>query len=411
MFPALKHRNYKIYLSGQFVSLIGTWMQQLAMSWMVYKLTKSAFWLGVSGFSAQIPMFIFGVFAGVIVDHVDRHKLLIWTQSLSAIQAFTLAALTLSGKITLAELIILDFTLGLINCFDITGRQSFVVQMIKGKEDLPNAIALNSSIVNMTRLIGPAIAGATIAAFGEGVCFLINAFSYLAVLAALFSIKVDKLPKKKFVVKKIFDSISVGIHATFDNPSIGTVIFFLSFIGFFGAPYINLFPAIAGTVPNGGAHTLGWISAFAGLGALTSALYLALRKGPPRLGKAIAFGGVNMGLFLVVLSRVHILPLILISVYMTGMSMMLLMGSTNTIIQTLAEDDKRGRIMSFLTLALFGTAPFGSLLMGTMAEHLGLPTTFMIDGIICMIGAYFFMKRATRINTHVVEHVQIQAHA
>jgi MFS family permease len=171
MLPALKHRNYKVYLSGQFISLIGTWMQQIAMSWLVFRLTNSAFWLGISGFASQIPMFLFGLFAGVIVDHVDRHKLLFWTQGLSALQAFILAALTFSGKINLTQLIILNFTLGMINCFDITGRQSFVIQMIKNKKDLPNAIAINSSIVNMTRLIGPAIAGATIAAVGEAMCF------------------------------------------------------------------------------------------------------------------------------------------------------------------------------------------------------------------------------------------------
>ncbi|MGZ3789387.1 MAG: MFS transporter [Bacteriovorax sp.] len=406
MFPALKHRNYKIYLSGQFVSLIGTWMQQLAMSWMVYRLTNSAFWLGVSGFSSQIPMFIFGLFAGVIVDHVDRHRLLIWTQSLSAIQAFTLAALTFSGKINLTELIALNLSLGMINCFDITGRQSFVVQMIKNRKDLPNAIALNSSVVNMTRLIGPAIAGAAIASVGEGMCFLLNGVSYLAVLVALFSIKVDKVKKKRFDINKIFESIKVGFHATFDNPSISSVIVFVALISFFGSPYTNLFPALASALPNGGAHTLGWISAFTGLGSLVGALYLATRKGPPDLGGIIAFGGLNMGVFLIALSRVQSLPLILVCVFMSGLGIMLQMSSTNTIIQTLAEDDKRGRVMSFLTLALFGTAPFGSLIMGFMAEHLGLSNTFLINGIICTIGSYIFIKQATRINAHIIAHVQ-----
>jgi MFS family permease len=405
MFPALRHRNYKIYLSGQFVSLIGTWMQQLAMSWMVFRLTKSAFWLGVSGFSSQIPMFIFGLFAGVIVDHVDRHKLLIWTQSLSAIQAFILAALTFSGKINLTELILLNFTLGCINCFDITGRQSFVVQMIKNREDLPNAIALNSSIVNMTRLIGPAIAGAAIAAVGEGMCFLLNGISYIAVLIALFSIKVDKAKRVKFKVKKIFDHISVGYHATFDNEAISAVILFVAFISFFGSPYINVFPALAASLPNGGAHTLGYISAATGLGSLVGALYLAYRKGPPDLGAIIAFGGLNMGAFMIALSFVHALPLILMCVFMTGMGLMLQMSSTNTIIQTLVDDEMRGRVISFLTLGLFGTAPFGSLLMGTMAEHIGLPRTFLFNGSICLVGAYFFIKRAPGINRHIINHV------
>lgn len=404
--PALKHRNYKIYLSGQFVSLIGTWMQQLAMGWMVYRLTHSAFWLGVSGFSSQIPMFLFGLFAGVIVDHVDRHKLLIWTQSLSALQAFILAALTISGKINLTELIILNFTLGLINCFDITGRQSFVIQMIKNKADLPNAIALNSSVVNMTRLIGPAIAGASIAVFGEGICFLLNGLSYIAVLIALFTIKVDKVKKLHFNVKKIFENISIGYHSTFGNSSIGAVIIFVAFISFFGAPFMNLLPALAASINGGGAHTLGWLSASAGLGSLVGALYLAYRKGPPDLAGIIAFGGLNLSAFMVVLYFVHSMPLILVAIFMTGLGMMLQMSSTNAVIQTLVDDDKRGRVMSFLTLGLFGSAPFGSLLMGFMAEHFGLEITFLINGTICFVGAYIFSNRASRINTHIIAHVQ-----
>ena len=407
MLPALKHRNYKVYLSGQFISLIGTWMQQIAMSWLVFRLTKSALWLGISGFASQIPMFIFGLFAGVIVDHVDRHKLLFWTQGLSALQAFALAALTFSGKINLTQLIILNFTLGIINCFDITGRQSFVIQMIKDKKDLPNAIAINSSIVNMTRLIGPAIAGATIAAIGEAMCFLLNGLSYIAVLIALFTIKVDKVKKLDFDIKKIFSNIKIGYHSTFSNPSISAVIILVAFYSFFGVPYINFMPALASKLPNGGAHIFGWISASTGLGSLVGALYLAYREGPPDLGGIIGFGGLTMGLFLVVLSQVSSLPLILFSVFMIGLGIMLQLSSTNSVIQTLVEDDKRGRVLSFLTLALFGTAPFGSLLMGSMAESIGLGKTFLITGLVCFIGALFFIKKSAQINAHIIRHVQL----
>lgn len=406
MLPALKHRNYRLYLSGQFISLIGTWMQQLAMSWMVYRLTNSAFWLGISGFASQIPMFLFGLFAGVIVDHVDRHKLLIWTQTFSALQAFTLAALTLSGNINLTQLIILNFTLGIINCFDITGRQSFVIQLIKDKKDLPNAIAINSSIVNMTRLIGPALAGATIATVGEGMCFFLNGLSYIAVLFALFNIKVDKVKKIKLNINKIFENIKIGYRSTFDNPSISAVIIFVAFTCFFGTPYINFLPALATKLPNGGAHTLGWISASTGLGSLVGALYLSYRKGPPDLGAIIGFGALIMGFFLMLLSQVHSLGFVLFVVFIIGLGMMLQLSSTNTVIQTLVEDDKRGRVLSFLTLALFGTAPFGSLLMGSMAEHVGLEKTFFINGIICFIGSLFFIRRAAKINSHIIAHVQ-----
>ena len=404
-FPALKHRNYQIYLSGQFISLIGTWMQRLAMSWIIYRLTKSALWLGIAGFASQIPMFVFGLFAGVIVDHVDRHKLLIWTQALAAVQAFVLAYLTLTGKITLTELIILELVLGTINAFDITTRQAFVIQMVKHKKDVPNAIALNSSIVNMTRLIGPAIAGATIAIVGEGLCFLLNGLSYVAVLIALFFMNVEKLNFLKFDKKKIFQNINLGYHSAFDNPSISAVILFVGFISFFGAPFMNLLPALAAKMPNSGAHTLGWISASTGLGSLIGALFLASRQGPPDLGKIISFGGLTMGLFLIFLGSTHNLIFVLIMVFMSGLGMMLQMSSTNTVIQTLVEDGMRGRVLSFLAFALFGTAPFGSLMMGALAEHLGLQKTFFINGIICVLGALVFNKKAEAINKHILIHV------
>ena len=407
MFPALKHRNYKIYISGQFISLIGTWMQQLAMSWMIFRLTNSAFWLGVSGFASQIPLFLFGLFAGAIVDRVDRHKLLIWTQSLSAIQAFILAGLTFSGKINLTQLIILNVTLGIINCFDITGRQSFVVQLIKNKKDLPNAIAINSSVVNMTRLIGPAVAGATIAFVGEGMCFLLNGLSYISVLIALFNIKVDKVKKLKFNINKIFENIIVGHRSTFENPSISIIIQFVAFTCFFATPYVNFLPALSAKFPNGGAHFLGWISASTGLGSLLAALYLAYRKGPPDLGGVIGFGALIMGLSLASLAFFHNFILVLFIVFMIGFGMMLQLISTNTVIQTLVDDDKRGRVMSFLTFALFGFSPFGSLLMGAMSEHLNLDYTFLINGIICFIGSLYFIKRAPKINAHIIAHVQV----
>jgi len=276
---------------------------------------------------------------------------------------------------------------------------------VKSREDLPNAIALNSSIVNMTRLIGPAIAGAAIASVGEGMCFLLNGVSYVAVLIALFSIKVDKVKRVKFNINKIFDHIKVGYHSTFDNEAIRAVILFVAFISFFGSPYINVFPALAASLPGGGAHTLGYISAATGLGSLVGALYLAYRKGPPDLGGIIAFGGLNMGAFMVALSFVHALSLVLVCVFMAGMGLMLQMSSTNTIIQTLVEDDKRGRVISFLTLGLFGSAPFGSLMMGSMAEHMGLSRTFLINGSICLVGAYFFIKKANTINSVVITHI------
>lgn len=404
-FPALENKNYRIYISGQFVSLIGTSMQQLAMSWMIYKLTNSPMWLGLAGFSAQIPMFIFGLFAGVIVDHVDRHKLLIWTQALAALQAIILAILTFTGHVSLAHLIILDFTLGTINAFDMTTRQAFVVQMVKSKKDLPNAIAINSSVMNLTRLLGPAIAGGMIALVGEGMCFLINGISYIAVLLALLNLQVEKYTPPAFHHTKIISNLKVGYEAIFKNENNRAILFFLVFISLFGIPYTTFFPAIAAKA-GGGSQALGWISSSVGIGSLISALYLSNRRGAPTLAKIVAGAGIAFSIFLIILSRLDNFQFILFSVFTTGMSMMLQLASSNTMIQSTADDDKRGRMMSFFNVGLLGIAPFGSLLMGFSAEHLGLHTALLINGVICLIGALIFYQKAPKINEYVLSKAQ-----
>jgi MFS family permease len=402
-FPALKHKNYRVYISGQFISLMGTSMQQLAMSWMIYRMTNSPMWLGIAGFSAQIPMFIFGLFAGVIVDHVNRHKLLIWTQVLACLQAFALAALTFSGKVTLTQLIILDFTLGTINAFDMTTRQAFVVQIVKGKKDLPNAIAINSSVVNLTRLLGPAFAGAMIAYVGEGMCFLINGISYIGVISALLYLKVDPHVAVEFNYKKAISGLKVGFNATFRNENVRNILTFLAFISLFGIPYTSFFPALAAKVPNGGAHALGWITSCVGIGSFLSALYLSNRKGLPTLARIVGAAGIAFSIFLIILSRLDNFQFILLSVFTTGMTMMLQLASSNTMIQSTVDDDKRGRVLSFFNVSLLGIAPFGSLLMGFSAEHLGLHTALLINGCICLIGAtYFYLTKAKQINEFVL---------
>jgi MFS family permease len=401
--PALKHKNFRVYISGQFISLMGTSMQQLAMSWMIYRLTNSPMWLGIAGFSAQIPMFVFGLFAGVIVDHVDRRKLLIWTQVLAGLQAFVLAALTFSGKITLYELIILDFTLGTINAFDMTTRQAFIVQIVKGKKDLPNAVAINSSVNNLTRLLGPAFAGAMIAIVGEGMCFLINGISYIAVLIALLYLEVDKHIPVEFHAKKVLSGLKVGFDATYKNESIRNILLFLGFISLFGIPYTSFFPAIAAKVPNGGAHALGWITSCVGVGSFLSAIYLSNRQGRPTLGRVVGAAGIGFSIFLIILSRLDNFHFILLSVFTTGMTMMLQLASSNTMIQSTVDDDKRGRVLSFFNVALLGIAPFGSLIMGFSAEHLGLHTALLINGSICLMGALiFYIYKAKKINEYIL---------
>lgn len=400
-FPALKHKDYRIYISGQFISLMGTSMQQLAMSWMIYKLTNSPMWLGIAGFSAQLPIFIFGLFAGVIVDHVNRYKLLLWTQILACLQAFALAALTFSGKITLTHLIILDFTLGTINAFDLTTRQAFIVQIVKDRKDLPNAIAINSSVNNLTRLLGPAFAGLMIAVVGEGMCFLLNGISYLGVISALLVLKVAPHVPVEFHYRKMVSGLKVGYDATFKNPSIRNILLYLIFISFFAIPYTTFFPAIAAKAPEMGASALGWITSCVGIGSFLSALYLSNRKGQPTLAKVVAISGMAFAVFLIILSRLDNFHFILFSVFTTGMTLMLQMASSNTMIQSTVDDDKRGRVLSFFNVSLQGLAPFGSLIMGFSAEHLGLHTALLINGVIILIGASYFLKKAPQIDEYV----------
>lgn len=400
-FPALRHKDYRVYISGQFISLMGTSMQQLAMSWMIFKLTNSPMWLGIAGFSAQLPIFIFGLFAGVIVDHVNRYKLLLWTQVLACLQAFALAALTFSGKITLTHLIILDFTLGTINAFDLTTRQAFIVQIVKDRKDLPNAIAINSSVNNLTRLLGPAFAGLMIAIVGEGFCFLINGVSYLGVISALLLLKVAPHVPVEFHYRKILKGLKVGYDATFKNPSIRNILLYLIFISFFAIPYTTFFPAIAAKSPEMGASALGWITSCVGIGSFISALWLSNRKGQPTLAKVVAVSGIAFAVFLIVLSRLDNFHFILFSVFTTGMTLMLQMASSNTMIQSTVDDDKRGRVLSFFNVSLQGLAPFGSLIMGFSAEHLGLHTALLINGVIILIGASYFLKKAPKIDEYV----------
>ena len=402
--PALKHRSYRIYISGQFISLMGTSMQQLAMSWMIYRMTNSPMWLGVAGFAAQIPVFIFGLFAGVVVDHVNRHKLLIWTQVLAGIQALTLAALTFSGKITLTHLLVLDFTLGTINAFDMTTRQAFVVQIVKGKENLPNAIAINSSVTNLTRLLGPAIAGMLIALVGEGMCFLINGISYIGVVTALLYMKVDPYVPLKFHPNKIISGLKVGFEATWKNEDIRNILMFLSFMSLFGLPYVTFFPAIAKEVAGGDAHALGWITSCVGIGSFVSALYLSNRKGKPELARIVGGAGIIFSILILILSRLDNFHFILMTVFGTGMMMMLQLASSNTMIQSTVDDDKRGRVLSFFNVSLLGIVPFGSLLMGFMAERLGLHTALLINGGFCLIGALLFFSKGKKINEYVSAH-------
>lgn len=392
MFRALRYRNYRLFFSGQFISLIGTWMQQIAMSWLVYKLTNSAFLLGAIGFMGQMPVFLITPFAGVFADRWNKHKVLVVTQTLSMIQALVLSALVLTHTITLWQIICLQIFLGLINAFDIPVRQSFIVHMVEKKEDLGNAIALNSSMVNGARLVGPSIAGVLIAAVGEGICFLVNGLSYIAVIIALLAMKIPQV-KQISSGKKMLQELKGGFKYAFGFMPIRYIILFLGLVSLVGMPYAILMPIFAKDILHGGPHTFGFLMGLAGIGALVGALYLASRKSAFGLEKIIVYGAGIFGCSLIAFSLSKVLWLSMILMLFAGFGMMIQMASSNTLLQTITDDDKRGRVMSFYTMAFMGMAPFGSLLAGWMASVMGAPNTLLIGGIFCIIGALMFSKK------------------
>jgi MFS family permease len=396
IFRSLQYRNYRLFFGGQSISLIGTWIQQIAMVWLVYSLTGSTFLLGLVGFVGQIPTFLLAPFAGVLTDRWNRYHILIVTQILAMIQALILAFLFFIGTIEVWHIIFLSVLLGCINAFDIPARQSFVVEMVEKKEDLGNAIALNSSMFNGARLLGPSIAGVLIASTGEGICFLLNGLSYLFVIVSLILMKV-KSKKRETQNPDVLKEIKEGFSYTFGFAPIKSIILLLGLINLMGMPYIVLMPVFAKEIFHGGPYTFGFLMGASGVGALMGALYLASRRNVLGLEKIISLsaGIFGFGLITFSLSRLFLLSLVLMII--TGLGMILQTSSSNTILQTIVDDDKRGRVMSFFTMALTGTAPFGSLLAGGLASFLGAPNTLIIGGILCVLGALIFASKLTEL--------------
>jgi MFS family permease len=384
MFRALRSYNYRLFFAGQGVSLIGTWMQQLAMSWLVYRLTDSVLLLGLVNFCSQMPSFLLGPFAGVLSDRFDRHKVLLWTQALSMVQASTLAALVLTDHVSIPFIMFLSVFLGIVNAFDVSARQSFVVEMVEHREDMSNAIALNSSMFNAARLVGPSVAGLVIAAVGEGICFLINAVSYLAVIGSLLAMRLKPFERPN-VEHKVLESLREGFSYAFGFAPIRSIILLIGMLSLFGMPFSVLMPVFARDVLGGSANTLGFIMGASGMGALSGALYLASRKTVLGLGKLIVGAALLFGLGLVLFSFTRSLPLAMFCIFLAGLGMMLQMASCNTILQTIVDEDKRGRVMSFYSMAFMGMAPFGSLLAGWVAEHIGVTYTLLGCGVLCGI--------------------------
>lgn len=400
VFRTLRYRNYRLFFGGQLISLIGTWMQQVALTWLVYRLTNSALLLGVVGFASQMPTFLFGPFAGVLADRMNRHRIIILTQTLSMVQAAVLSVLTFTGHIEVWHIIMLSFFLGLVNAFDMPTRQSFVLDMIENREDLGNAIALNSSMFNGARLIGPSIAGLVIAALGEGLCFLLNAISYLAVIIALLAMKVSRQqssPERPGV----FAEFREGFGYVTRSVPIRSILLLIVVVSTMGLQYTILMPIFARDILRGGPNTLGFLMGATGVGAVIGALVLASRKTVRGLARWIpmAAGTFGVGLVGFALSKDFALSLVLLLV--TGFGMMVQLASSNTILQTIVDDDKRGRVMSFYVMSFMGVAPFGSLLAGALASEFGAPATLVVSGFVCMVGAVIFATRLPGIRKEI----------
>ncbi|MGD8440865.1 MAG: MFS transporter [Holophagae bacterium] len=389
---ALRHRNYRLYFSGQSLSLIGTWMTRIATGWLIYRLTGSALLLGTVGFAGQLPVFLLAPVAGVLADRWDRHRVLVVTQILAMIQSGLLAVLALTDIITVTHVLVLATCQGLINAFDMPARQALVVQMVDDRRDLPNAIALNSSMVNAARMVGPSVAGLLIGWVGEGVCFLVDAVSYLAVIATLILMRL-KPPVRPAVPKRVVAEFIGGLRYAAGFPPVRAILALLALLSLAAMPYAVLMPIVASRILHGGAHTLGFLMAASGLGALGAGVYLASRSTVLGLGRVIAAAVAAAGVGLIGLSQSNVLWLSLALMPIIGAGVMIEIAASNTLLQTMVDDDMRGRVMAFYTMAFVGTMPFGSLVAGAFADRFGVPTTLLVGGVACIVGAAIFLAR------------------
>jgi MFS family permease len=390
--PAFKSRNYRLFFAGQGISLIGTWMTQIATIWLVYHVTNSPLMLGVVGFTSQIPSFILAPIGGVFVDRFSRYHTLIGTQVLAMIQSLALAILTLTGVIQVWHIIALSLFQGFINAVDAPARQAFVPEMVEHRDDLANAIAINSTMFNGARLIGPAIGGLLIASVGAGYCFLIDGLSYIAVIMALLAMKIQ--PVKTTVTHgNAWEKIKEGFVYAFSFAPIRSILLLSALVSFMGMQYMVFVPIFADKILKSGPETLGYLMAASGVGALAGGMYLVTRQTVIGLGKLLAFAPTILGLGLIVFALSKFLPLSLFAMLFVGLGTILQIASGNTIVQTILEDDKRGRVMSLYGMAFLGMIPLGNLFGGVLANYIGVVNTLIIDGIACIVGSVIFIKQ------------------
>lgn len=388
MFRALRHRNYRLFFSGQIISLVGTWMQSVAQSWLVYRLTGSPLLLGLVGFAGQFPVFLFASIGGLVADRYSRHRVVIATQSSAMVLAFILSALTLHGHIQVWQIMVLASCLGLVNAFDIPARQAFIVEMVHSG-DLINAIALNSSMVNGARVLGPAIAGVTVAAIGEGWCFFANAVSYTAVIVGLLLMIVQPRERIEHATSGL-ESIKEGFQFVARTGPIRALLLLLGLVSLTGMPYAVLMPIFADQILHGGARGLGVLMGASGVGALAGTLTLAAKREVRGLGRWISFASAGFGVSMICFALSRSFPLSVAMLVPVGFSMMLQMSSSNTLIQTMVPDVLRGRVMAVYSMMFMGMAPIGALLAGAIAHRIGAPHTVALGGLTCLAGGLIF---------------------
>ncbi|QIR40457.1 MFS transporter [Tolypothrix sp. PCC 7910] len=399
--PALKSRNYRLFFAGQGISLIGTWMTQLATVWLVYSLTNSPLMLGVVGFTSQIPSFFLAPFGGVFVDRFSRYRTLIGTQIMAMIQSLALAVLALTGVIQVWHIIALSLFQGFINALDAPARQAFVPELVEKREDLANAIAINSTMINGARLIGPAVGGLIIARIGTAYCFLIDGLSYIAVIAALLAMTIK--PWKVTVSHgNALQKVKEGFVYAFSFPPIRAILLLSTLVSLMGLQNTILVPIFAEEILKGGAEALGFLMAASGVGALSGGIYLATRRTILGIGKLIAIAPAILGVGLIAFAFSRYLPLSLFTMLFVGLGTILQIAASNTFLQTIVEEDKRGRLMSLYTMSFLGMIPVGNLLGGFLASRIGAPNTLILDGIVCIIGSIFFYKQLPALKKLVI---------
>ncbi len=405
---SMRHRNFRLFFGGQLISLIGTWMQNIAQAWLVYRLTGSSFLLGIVGFASQIPVFVLAPIGGAVADRHNRHRVVIGTQTASMLLAFVLAGLTLAGVVRVWEIVVLAALLGVVNAFDIPARQAFIVEMV-GKEDLMNAIALNSSMFNGARIIGPAIAGVLVASIGEGWCFFANAVSYIAVIVGLLLMQVERI--RRVHETSPLEHIIEGFQFVRRTLPIRDLLLLLGLVSLVGMPYSVLMPIFAAKILHSGARGLGILMGATGVGALIGALMLAAKSGIGGLGRWVVVSTATFGVTLILFSWSHAFWLSTLMLVPVGLSMMVEMASSNTLIQAMVPDALRGRVMAVYSMMFMGMAPLGSLFAGGLADRLGAPLTVSIGAVACLAGAVVFWKRLPMLRVEARQLIIAQATA